>query len=92
MLKIDGLNKAIVGVVLTGDQPVVCYDYEKAVRIVTKWQGMNNAFEAIEYIDFNIIQANFGEKTPVFIRKHKSLKEIEDWDYMEDDDEPQCEA
>ncbi len=86
MLKADGFDKAIVGVLVSGKQPVVVYDYDKCVKIVMTWQGIEDDLEARDYVEFNVIGGNFGDKTPIFIRKHKTVAEIEDWDYEEDID------
>ena len=61
------------------------YDYDKCVKIVMAWDGVEDELEAIDYVEFNVIGSNFADRTPIFIRKHKSVKEIEDWDYEEDE-------
>jgi hypothetical protein len=49
---------------------------------------LNLSYEdALEHLEFNTIGANFGEKSPVFIRKHKNLQDVADWDYLEDEEE-----
>ena len=86
MLKADGFDKAIVGVQVNGKQPVVVYDYDKCVKIVMGWDGVEDSLDAIDYVEFNVMGGNVGDRTPIFIRKHKTVAEIEDWDYEEDID------
>ena len=66
MMKIDGHDEAIVGVVNRfGQDPILCYDYEKVIsQLVT--DGMTDE-EASEWFDFNIIGALLGEWTPCFL-------------------------
>ena len=62
----EDYNEAFIGVVNTfGDEPRVCYDYEKVISILIG-QGMSQD-EAIEYFDFNVIGTYCGEHTPCFI-------------------------
>ena len=71
----DGLNEAIVGY---GGQhpmiPVAVYDYDKCVEIFMRdndwdWEG------AIEWMEFNVVQAYLGPGTPIFMNKID-----DDWD------------
>ena len=62
----DGLGDAIIGY---GNQypknPVVIYDYDKCVEIFVK-EGMSD-IEAVEWMEFNVVNAYVGENTPVFV-------------------------
>lgn len=67
LLKIDGMDTAIIGVCMTwhGNMLVerIVYDGNKiAEKLVS--HGMNQE-DTQEYIDFNIIGAYGGESTPV---------------------------
>ena len=62
----EDYNDAFVGVInLFGEEPRVCYDYEKVISILIS-QGMSND-EAIEYFEYNVIGTYCGEHTPCFI-------------------------
>ena len=86
MLSADGFEKAIIGVQVNAEKPVIVYDFEKCVKIIMEWDGVEDSLDAIDYVEFNVMGGNFGDRTPVFIRKHKNIAEIEDWDYEEDID------
>ena len=63
----DGLDDAIIGIT-SGINPkgmCVVYDYDKCVEIFVK-DGMSD-FEAIEWMEFNVVNAYVGENTPVFV-------------------------
>ena len=70
-LAADGLDDAIIGY---GQQfpkePLLVYDYDKCVEIFMG-QGMSHE-EAIEWLEFNVINAYMGEGTPIFIRSVKN--------------------
>ncbi len=63
----DGLDDAIIGY---GQQfprePLLVYDYDKCVEIFMS-QGMSHE-EAIEWMEFNVVNAYMGEGTPIFIK------------------------
>ena len=61
----DGLDGAIVGRVgrCAGPDDVLCYDYDKMVEIFVTRDGMTHE-EAAEWVDFNIVGAYIGERTP----------------------------
>lgn len=66
-LAADGLDDAIIGY---GQQfpkePLLVYDYDKCVEIFMA-QGMSHE-EAVEWMEFNVVNAYYGEGTPIFIR------------------------
>jgi hypothetical protein len=66
-LFMDGLDAAIVGI---GRQftkpPLVVYDYALIVETLVKGSDMPED-EVVEYVDFNIIGAWVGERTPFVI-------------------------
>ncbi len=65
-LAADGLDDAIIGF---GQQfpkePLLVYDYDKCVEIFMA-QGMSHE-EAVEWMEFNVVNAYHGEGTPIFI-------------------------
>ena len=66
-LAADGLDDAIIGY---GQQfpkePLLVYDYDKCVEIFMA-QDMSHE-EAVEWMEFNVVNAYYGEGTPIFIR------------------------
>ena len=65
-LLMDGFDEAILGICeRCGASPVVAYDYIKCVEILVD-QGLSRD-EAMEYLEFNCVNAYLGEGTPVFI-------------------------
>ena len=65
LLKIDGHDNAIVGLVDMFDGTCIAYDQEKILENLTERDGMTME-EAVEYFDFNIAGAYMGRGTPVF--------------------------
>ena len=67
LLFADGFDDAIVGL---GEQysrtTAVVYDYDKCVRGLMDRDKMLYD-EAIEYMEFNVVSAYVGEKTPIFL-------------------------
>ena len=59
-------EEAIIGIVHRfGANPIVSYDYDKVIEILTKDMSYE---DAVEYFEFNIIGAWVGETTPLFIK------------------------
>tara|TARA_R110000796_G_scaffold242977_1_gene365332 strand:+ start:109 stop:363 length:255 start_codon:yes stop_codon:yes gene_type:complete len=70
MLKVDGLNGAIIGVgSRCGQKDVIVYDVEKVVEILMTRDGMTYE-EAEEFFDFNIGGGWHGEETPIWMRPY----------------------
>ena len=68
-LTADGFDDAIIGIAEGACRPaVVCYDYEKCVKVLMRNSDMNEE-EAQEYVDFNTTGAYVGEHTPVFLHR-----------------------
>jgi hypothetical protein len=64
----DGFDEAIIGVAeRKGMEPVVAYNKWKIIDILMNRDGMSYE-EAVEFFDFNIIDAWVGEMTPIFIQ------------------------
>lgn len=67
MLTADGFVEAIIGISYRfGLNPVVAYDYEKCIDILKERDGMDHK-QAIEFMEFNVLSAYVGERTPCFI-------------------------
>ena len=74
LIKADGLDDAVIGVVETYEGQKIAYDYDKCIKIFQK-QGMSLDV-AREYFDFNVVGNYVGAKSPVFLFKD-TLKNIE---------------
>ena len=83
-LAADGLDEAITGY---GQQfprqPVLIYDYDKCVEIFMK-DGMSEE-DAIEWMEFNVVNAGMGEGTPIFMKVPEQASTVgehrdNDWD------------
>ena len=60
-------DEAIIGVAeRIGMEPVVAYDTDKIIEILSRDMTED---EAVEYFEFNILGAYVGEKTPIYIKK-----------------------
>tara|TARA_R110000823_G_scaffold268541_1_gene388431 strand:- start:480 stop:740 length:261 start_codon:yes stop_codon:yes gene_type:complete len=63
----DGFDDGIMGMcVQFGAEPLVAYDYEKCINILTERDDLTRT-QAIDYLQFNVIGAYVGLNTPVFI-------------------------
>ena len=69
LLKIDGFDEAIIGV-LDSIKPKLVYDIDKIAEILMTRDEMSKE-DAHEHISFNITSAYVGEKTPVFVKVGK---------------------
>jgi hypothetical protein len=64
LLQADGFDDAIIGIEpLSGK---VIYDIDKMI-IVLNQEGLSSE-EAIEYLDYNVLNAYVGENTPIYIQ------------------------
>ena len=65
LLFADGFDEAIIGVAeRIGMEPVVAYDTNKIIEILSREMSED---EAVEYFEFNILGAYMGERTPIYI-------------------------
>ena len=63
----DGFDNAVLGIARRASQPdVVAYDYGKCVQILVERDDMTEE-EAHEFMEFNVVDAFVGERTPVFV-------------------------
>ena len=61
-------DDAIIGVAhRIGQDDVIAYDYNKLCEIVAKMMGNDDIMEVMEYVEFNIMGAYVGERTPIFV-------------------------
>jgi|TARA_B110000858_G_C17587262_1_gene374001 hypothetical protein len=66
-LKADGFDDAILGMsIRVGDDNLIAYDYDKCVKILQKEMSYE---DAVEYLEFNVVNSYVGEGTPIFIKK-----------------------
>jgi hypothetical protein len=61
----DGFELALIGVTV-GSNPVAVYDTNRMLYVLVHRDEMTEE-EAREYLDFNVINAYVGEKTPIFV-------------------------
>ena len=61
----DGFDDALVGFTC-GANLVAVYDIHKMIEILMTSEGMEHN-DAVEYLEYNVIDAYVGEKTPVYI-------------------------
>jgi hypothetical protein len=61
----DGLEKALVEIVIHRQRNLALYDFNKRVDILCKRGGMTYD-EAVEFLEFNTLGADMGDYTPVF--------------------------
>jgi hypothetical protein len=61
----DGFEMALIGITC-GIEPVAVYDINKMTKILVSRDEMTEE-DAIEYLQFNVIGAFVGEKTPIYI-------------------------
>ena len=70
LLKADGFDEAILGVVQRIGIEAICYDLDKVIEILMTRDGMDEE-EAWEYYQFNIAGSWVGESTPLFLERMK---------------------
>jgi len=64
LLKMDGYDAAIIGVVERSGLEAICYSYSKVIEMLMSEMSEE---EAREYFDFNMAGAYMGEFSPVFL-------------------------
>jgi len=61
-------DEAIIGVAhRIGQEDVIAYDYNKLCEIVQKTMNNADIMEVMEYVEFSIMGAYVGERTPIFV-------------------------
>ena len=67
VLLADGFDEAITGVSQRMNEPLLAvYAYDKMIDVLIERDGLDWD-EATEYLDFNVIGAWVGEKTPIIV-------------------------
>ena len=61
----DGFDSALIGIT-SGINPVAVYDINQMLTILVKREKMI-VEDALEHLDFNVIGAYVGEKTPIYM-------------------------
>ena len=64
LLKLDGFDEAIVGVVERIGLQAICYDTYKVIEILMRDMTEDDAWD---YYSYNMLGAYIGESTPVFL-------------------------
>ena len=72
LLKADGFDEAVIGVVERLGTQAICYDTEKVIEILMRDMPEE---EAWEYFQYNIAGAWVGEHTPFFLTRNSFEKE-----------------
>jgi hypothetical protein len=72
LLKADGLDEAIIGVVERMGTQAICYDTEKVIEILMRDMTED---EAWEYFQYNIAGAWVGDHTPFFLTRESMNEE-----------------
>lgn len=68
LITYDGFESAELGLgVRCGFEDVKVYSFDKMVEVLVERDGMEED-EAAEFIDYNIVVAHLGERTPVIVR------------------------
>jgi len=67
LMRMDGFDDAILGVVERIGLHAVCYDLNKVISILME-QGMDEQ-DAWDWYQFNMLGAWVGEATPVFLER-----------------------
>ena len=70
MMIADGFDEAIIGYChdMAAGEDRVIYSFNKCIDILK--HDMSEE-EAIEYMDFNVVGAYMGKKTPLFMRENE---------------------
>jgi hypothetical protein len=67
LIKMDGFDEAIIGVIERIGLEAICYDLEKVIEILMT-QGMDEQ-DAWDWYQFNMVGAWVGDHTPVFLHR-----------------------
>ena len=78
MLKLEGYDQAAIGVVeRCGEDPLICYDYEKLIKIIMETSEPKSSYrDAQDFVDFNIAGSAAGPGTPVILYE-MTMEEID---------------
>ena len=68
-LTADGFDDAIMGIAYrAGSEPLVAYSISLCIQVLMDRDGMDYD-GAVEYFNFNVVDAYVGEGTPIFVRQ-----------------------
>jgi len=66
-LLMDGFDEAFIGWSRRINEPLLAvYSYDGLIKVCTERDGMSFD-EAVEYVDYNVVGAWVGEKTPIIV-------------------------
>lgn len=65
-LHAEGFEEALIGYGVQFDQRLAIYDYARCVRVLVERYEMTEQ-EAIEHMEYNVLGAYVGRRTPVFL-------------------------
>ena len=75
LLKADGFDKAIIGIGRKkGSEDSLVYSYDKCVEILIERDEMDYD-SAIEFMEFNVVDAYIGEATPIFVQSEEGFQD-----------------
>lgn len=77
MIILEGFDEAVIGVgeSFGWETPRIVYDYQKCLDLLMKandWDKEN----AIEWMDYNVINAHMGKGNPIFVFPSVDLAEL----------------
>ena len=77
MIILEGFDSAILGVGESAgwDSPCIVYDYQKCLDVLMQKNDWERE-DAIEWMDYNVINAHMGEGNPVFVFPSQDLAEL----------------
>jgi hypothetical protein len=76
----DGFDAAVIGVDFNHSVPRVVYSIPAMAEILMKRDGMDY-FEAVEFIQYNVISAHLGDGTPIYIEPMSHSDALEQLTY-----------
>lgn len=73
LLQADGFEDALLGLGRKkGSEDSLVYSYEKCVDVLIEKQGMSYE-DAIEWMEYNVVDAYVGPTTPIFVHTNPDL-------------------
>jgi hypothetical protein len=65
----EGLDEALIGYTVCGEESVAVYNSDKCVSILAEKHGMTEE-DAEDYFSYNVLGSliNYGENAPVFVK------------------------
>jgi hypothetical protein len=77
LIILEGFDSAILGVGESAgwDSPCIVYDYQKCLDVLVQKHDWEKE-DAIQWMDYNVINAHMGEGNPVFVFPSQDLAEL----------------